>query len=492
VRPRPLHVALFAGALLIAAFTMLRGIDPFDEGLTLQVARRVAEGQVPYQDFAWSYGPAQPYLLGGLFKAFGTSLLDWRIVRVLADAGVAMVVYAIVRREAGFKLALLAWFAAACFMAEPLSANPFPLALLAALGAIAVMGNAPLAGALTAVAAAFRPDFGAYAAVAVVAGLAIGRHWRRIGIYLGVAVGLALLVFLPFLIAVGPADLYDSLVGVSLRERDYWTLSFPLDYSGGVHGLRSLKDLLDFYVPLLLVLGLATAVAIGALRVVRERAIPATWVALGVFGVASLSYLLSRTDEFHATPLLVTLAALLPLVLTRAPRPLGIAAAALLALLTLHGAWNRASALVEPPDLVAVDLPVADGAKTDPAEAHAEEAMVAAVQRLTRPDDPIYVVTRRSDLVTSENPMVYVLADRDNPTRRDVGLRASAAAQASAVATLERVRPRVVVRWTSLFSAHPEPNLRGRSSGVHTLDDYLAGNYHLAERDGDYDILVPR
>src|SRR3954453_6610031 len=127
---------LFAAGVLISGFTILRGLEPFDEGLTLQAARRVAGGQVPYSDFLWAYGPAHPYLLGGLFKLFGTSLLWWRIIRVLVDAGVALLVFAIVRREAPLPVALAAGLAGACAIAQPTGANPFAPALLFTLGAI--------------------------------------------------------------------------------------------------------------------------------------------------------------------------------------------------------------------------------------------------------------------------------------------------------------------------------------------------------------------
>src|SRR3954447_25223526 len=108
---------LFVGGLVISGFTLLRGVEAFDEGLTLQAARRVADGQLPYSDFLWAYGPAHPYLLAGLFKVFGTSLLWWRIVRVLVDAGVALLVFWMVRREAPRWVALVAWLTAACAMA---------------------------------------------------------------------------------------------------------------------------------------------------------------------------------------------------------------------------------------------------------------------------------------------------------------------------------------------------------------------------------------
>jgi hypothetical protein len=503
VRPRT-AAALFLGAALISGFTMLRGLDPFDEGLVLQAARRVVDGQLPYEDFLWAYGPAQPYLQGGLFEVFGVSVVQWRIIRVLADAGVALAVYVLVRREAGPRLALAGWLAAACIMAQPRSANPFPLALLAGLGALAVITAGPPtrgrvlgAAALTVVAAAFRLDFGIYAGVAVVAALAAGRQWRAGGGYLAATAAGTLLVYLPFALVSGPADLYDALVGTSLREKEYWTLPFPWTYDGGLSGLRDVKDLLDYYVPALLLVACAVTLVAVVLRLRADRRITPLMAGLVAYGVGGVAYLLSRTDEFHTAPLFVIAAIALPIVVARewgssGFLPVAVAAAVVLTLLTAHGAWNRTSALLRPPDLDTVDVEVADGAKAPPDEARAVERMVRAVQSRVPPGEPIYVAPRRSDLVRFNAPLVYVLTERDNPTRRDFGLETSAAAQDRIVATLERVRPRVIVRWTAPIQVVREPNLRGRPTGVRTLDAYIARDYRLLERAGSYDVLVPR
>ncbi|MGH2857311.1 MAG: hypothetical protein ACRDMJ_07475, partial [Solirubrobacteraceae bacterium] len=185
-RPWLAAVALFAGAALISAFSIRNGIDPFDEGLMLQAARRIGSGQLPYRDFLWAYGPAQPYLLAGLFKLFGISLLQWRIVLVAANAGIALVSWLLVRGRAPAAVALGVWLAVATELAEPRSADPFPLALLAILLAllIATGGSAAPArprraralgaGLLIAVAAAFRLDFGLYGLAAVAVALAAG------------------------------------------------------------------------------------------------------------------------------------------------------------------------------------------------------------------------------------------------------------------------------------------------------------------------------
>jgi hypothetical protein len=391
-------------------------------------------------------------------------------------------------------------------MAEPPSANPFPYALLAALLALAVATGGPPtlrrtlgAAALTALAAAFRLDFALYAAAGVTALLLFqgGRDRLRLaGGYLAAATGLALLVYLPFLIDIGPSRLYDSLVGTSLRERGYWTLAFPLSYGGQLRAwppgslAHDLKDVLDNYQPLLLVVGSALA-AVGT--VLRRQA---AWAALCVFAAGGLSYLLSRTDEFHTQPLFVALCVLLPAVaaweLRGGHRVLAVAAVCVFALMLAHGVANRLSALFRPPAMSAVHVDAADGTEAPPREARALERVVGDVQARVPPGDPIYVAPRRSDLVAYSNSIVYVLAQRDNAARRDFGLLASAAEQRRLVDQLRAARPRVVVRWTDPLSSKPEPNRRGRSSGAHELDDYLASSYRLLERLYHYDVLVPR
>jgi hypothetical protein len=487
-------VLLFLAGVLISGFTILQGIDPFDEGIALQAARRVSEGQTPYADFVWAYGPANPYLLAGLFKVFGVSLLQWRILRVLADAAVALVVYVLLRRFASPRVALLGWLAAACAVAEPRSANPFPFALLFALLAIAVVPRRVLAAAaLTALAAAFRLDFALYGAAGVVAMLALERRFKDTARFVAFTAGLALAVYLPFLIDIGPAKLYDALIGTSLHDRSYWTLSFPISYGGSFRLwppgslAHDLKDVIDYYQPLLLVIGFALAAVGGLLR--RTVA----WAGLAVFGLGGLSYLLSRTDEFHTQPLFVALAVLLPAVAVWGrQRALAIVAACVFALMLAHGVANRLSALFGPPAMSEVHVAAADGTEAPPPEARALERVVADVQARVPPDDPIYVAPRRSDLVAYSNSIVYVLAERDNAATRDYGLLTSAAEQRRLVDQLRAARPRVVVRWTDPLSSKVEPNLRGRSSGAHELDDYLASDYRLLERLYHYDVLVPR
>ena len=498
-RPRRVGAALFVAALAISAFSVLRGIDAFDEGLALQAAARVAAGELPYDDFTYAYGPGQPYLLGGLSELFGPSLVTWRVLRVLVNAGVALAVFALLRDRAGTPLAGAASLVTAAAMAQPLSANPFPPALLftlIAIGAAAAERPRPLlAAGFTALAAAWRLDFGVYAGLACCAALAVRREDRAFLVYAAAAVTGSLVAYLPFIVAEGPADMFDALVATGFRDREHWTLPFPLDYDAGFalwppgELAHDLKDVLSFYVPLLLLLGLGVAFVAAGLR---RRLPPPLWTGLLAVGVCFVLYLLSRTDPFHETPLLVTLAVLLPLVIRNGGTRVAWPAVAVLALLGTYVAANRVDALVDPPKLERLSLDVADGVRVEPADAAALPRAVDAVHELVPAGEPIYVVTLRSDLVRIGNPLFYVLADRPNALATDFGLQTSAADQRRLVAQLAAEPPGAVVRWTDKDSARREPNERGKPSGSRLLDEYLARAYRRYAEFGDYVVLEPR
>ena len=489
---------LWLAAALISGFTMRRYLEPFDEGLLLQAATRVADGQWPYADFGWGYGPGQPLLIALAFKAFGPSVLWWRIVRVAADATTAVLVWHLTGRAAGPRWALAAWFAAAVIAAQPTSANPSAVALVLALAALAIaVDGAPAisgrraatAGAVAAVAAFWRPDIGAVAVAAVVVALLVRRASRAALVAAATAVVAGLLLYLPFAIAAGPGELWDTFVAGPAREGEFWTLPFPLTYDGPLNGLGDLKDLLVYELPLIGVVALVAALLTIAIR----RGAGPIFAGLAMIGLGTAIYLRSRADEQHAQPLLIVACALIPVaVAARPPRAVALVLVGALALIAAGGAANRVSALVKPPDLEPVHLAGVPGIRVPPAEAAALPPLVRTVQHLVPPGEPIYVAPRRSDLVTLSAPLLHFLTRRPNVLRDDVLVQARPEEQARIVAALQQRRPKAIVRWTDPISSRPEPNPRGRPSGSTELDRYLAGAYRLQARYGHYDVLVPR
>ena len=513
-RLRP--VLLWLAAAVISGFTMRRYLEPFDEGLLMQGASRILDRQWPYADFGWPYGPGQPVAVAGLSWLFEPSVAWWRLIRVAADATAALAAWALVRPAAGDRWALVAWLAAAVTVAQPTSANPFPVALAFALCAVlaAARGRPLVAALLAALAAFWRPDIGAVAALAVVAALLVadGPHRRRAGgirpvlVAAVAAAGAAALLYLPFAVAAGPATLWDELVGIAAGDGDLWRLPFPLDYDGPLRAwppsalAEDLKDVLGFYLPLV---GLVLGVLVLVSQLRRRRPSPEL-AGVMVLAAGCVLYLLSRPDDLHAQPLIVCLCAAVPLAVARVPstpaaarragpaRALRVALVAGLGLIVLAGAANRLSALLLPPDLEPVHLAGVPGIRVPPAEAAALPRLVERVQRLVPPGEPIYVAPRRSDLVTISDPLIHFLVHRPNVLDRDVGVQALPEEQAAIVAALRDTRPKAIVRWTDPASSKPEPNRRGRPSGSRELDSYLAAEYRLDGRYGAYDVLVPR
>ena len=475
---------LFGLGALLSGLTILDGINHHDEGLVLQAAARVADGELPYRDFYANYGPGQYYLVGALNELLGPSLLAWRVVRVALDALVGVLAYALARRDTPEPFALGAWVAVVAVMAHPTLPHPNATALALGLGALLLAWRSPIAaGVLCGVAFAFRFDVGAAAAVG--AALAAGRRAPALRSAAAAALTAAVLMA-PFAIA-APEELWDQTVGFALDEQSLQRLPLPGEYDGAFEP----NKILAFYLPYVLMGGLALWLAVA----VATRAPARLWAAFPL-AVAGLAYLLARVDEFHLVPLAVVLPVLLAGGAARewlaGRRPAALVLSLPLALVAIDGLDRNRIDLVSGPPLDRTHLDAADGVKAAREDARALEELVPYVRERVPAGRPIFVANPRHDLVRVGNPLVYVLADRPNPTRYDVmqsGVVTTEDVQREIVRDLRRSRTGLVVRWLSPVAAEAEPNGAGRSSGVRILDRELARRYAEVERFGDYAVL---
>ncbi len=494
-------VILLVLAAVLSGFTILRRIAPHDEGLMLQAGSRIASGQWPYRDFWTNYPPGQPLVLGGLQQVFGASLLVWRVLRVALDAVVALLAFRLARRHVSEPLALLVWLAAAGAMAFPTGPGPNPAAIALALGALLLAPRRPLAGgALAGLACLFRIEVGIAAALGAVIAAPRGARLKT-----GAAAALvALLTLVPFFVVAPGAMFHDlfGFYGIQSLQR----VPFPLDFSGP---LRPSK-LIEFYMPLILVLGSAVwALAIGLRTAAAARSKVALHSGIGArarpaypdaealslapLAVLGLAYLLGRADEFHLIPLSVVLAVMLAAAAVAASGAIRVALLVALALIALHGLDRKAGQLLHPPALADVPGAAGDGVQTDPTDARSLRALEAAVGRLTARGEPIFVANPRHDLVQAGDPLLYVILGHPNPTRYDVmqpGLVTTAKVQNEIVGSLERSQTRVVIRWLDPRATAVEHDGADRSSGVHVLDTYLASHFRPYARFGVYQLLV--
>jgi hypothetical protein len=493
-------------AALLAAFTILQGIAPHDEGLMLQAGARIANGQWPYRDFWTNYPPGQPLVLGLLQDIFGASLLAWRVLAVATDAAVALMAYRLARRRAPEPYAFAAWLAVAAVMAFPMLPGPNPPALaLSFLALLLARRRAGWAGAVAGLAVLFRFELGVAAILGVLLTAPRGQRGRACGY----AVAIALVSLVPFVIVAPHAMWHDTFGFYAIQ--DLQRLPFPLAF----HGPWRPSKLIEFYIPLILLIVLALWCLQMALTVRRRRTVnarasmhggiaagppspgsdPEAW-SMAPLALVGVAYLLGRTDVFHLVPLAAVLPVMLAWAAAVARLPwLKVGLLTGLALIAIYGVERRAGQLLHPPPGAAVPGPAGDGVQTSPADAHALGALEGELGRITAPGEPIFVTPPRTDKVTAGDPLLYVITGHPNPTRYDVmqpGLVTTAPVQKEIVSSLQRSHTRVVVRWLDPRAEQNEPNGSSRSSGVHILDDFIAGHYRAVARDGDYQVLLAR
>jgi hypothetical protein len=479
-------LGLFVLGALMSGLTIRWGINPHDEGLMLQAGERIADGQLPYRDFYANYGPGQYFLIAGLDELFGPSLLAWRVLRVLLDATVGVLAYALARRDASEPLALGAWLAVAAAMAFPSIPHPNPTGLALGFGALLLARRRPaLAGALAGLTAVFRLDLGA----AVLAGVALLAEGRRAIGRAALAAAVTAVVLMAPVVLAAPGDFWDQTIGFALDEQGRQRLPLPGAWDGGFEP----NKILQHYFPYVLL----AAAALWLVVAVRER-LPARLWAAAPLAAAGVLYLLARADVFHLVPLAVALPVMLATAaeaVRRAGRTVWTVALVLaLGLIAIQGLDRKRIQLLDPPPLAAIDVDVADGVEAPPAEARALSELTRYVRERVPPGEPIFVANPRFDLVRVGNPLVYVLVGRPNPTRYDVmqpGVVTTAPVQREIVRDLERARPRVVIRWLSPLADEREDNDAGRSSGVRILDRYLDEAYRPERRFGEYEVLTP-
>lgn len=105
---RAIVVLLFLGSLAyLWLFRHFTSMEP-DEGIILQGASRILDGQIPYRDFFTFYTPGSFYLVAAIFRLFGNSFVVARISLAVAGAACSVITYLLCRRVCSRGISVLA------------------------------------------------------------------------------------------------------------------------------------------------------------------------------------------------------------------------------------------------------------------------------------------------------------------------------------------------------------------------------------------------
>jgi hypothetical protein len=508
---------LFLGSLLYLILCMDQSVGFYDEGITLFGADRVLRGDVPHRDFYALYGPGQFYLVAGLYKLFGTSVLIERAWTVVVSACsivlIFFVVDSIVRRLFAVLAAIIAllWFSIIPSYGSAII--PCLAAMLSGLifltPALGRAGAAPRllgAGVCAGVVMLFRYDVGVAVFGAECALLAVSTWFERPAqanrlraIVLGLVVfgaGFAvvtmpvalvyaahgLLPDLYFDVVVVPATTYARMRGLPLPR--LWMLR---------------KDPAEFFgVYLPLIMCAAAVPAMIAAAGMRRFALLWTLLALVILELIWFCKGFVRASVVQMSMALI-LCAPLAAALARPIRGRGrigtaMATAALVVWVGVTGTLEpKVLAMIvrnvtHPPDCqVPAGLERMACFRVSPEMAET----VQYVQQHTAPDDPVFIGLDRHDKIFVNDVTLAFAMNRPSATKWhhfDPGLQTSAPIQREMVGELQRVHPKLIVTVAKWDNEH-EPNDSALSSGVTILDDYIRQAYQPVAKFGANTVL---
>lgn len=513
---------LFVVAVLLIPMRIPFNI--YDEGFAVFNATRVMAGEVPYRDFWAIYPPGQFYMLAGVFKVFGTSLLVSRVYDTLVRLTIALAIWLIARKTTSSAFAYLAFAVAALLLGSAgfYAYAVFPAMALGLLAILALLAYTDtgrrdrlvLAGVLIGLSMFIRWDIGAYAGVSVAAALLLFRLLQAAPdsplstrsraavteIAIPAAAALAVVIVCYGLVgaAGGFGNLWDQVIAVpTTHQHKVRWLPYP-DVWPPPEDTESLAfwGWLHFYTPLLIY---ATALIVYMVSILTKRVVFDTRfagrVAMLVFGVLLFAQALSRYDYIHVIPTsipasFVAITLLSPDVaasINRFVRPVYVLLLAAFVLLyvvapvrLLQKTWRDFSPLACYSQI--------ERASCAPLSRDQAQA-VSFIQTHSQEGDLLFVGNQRHDLLLISDVGFYFLSGRLAASRYSElfpGVATTLPVQQAIIQELESKH----VRWVVLadIGVWSEPNDSAISSGVIELDEFIRANYKNVAEFGVYQI----
>jgi hypothetical protein len=538
-------IFLLSYAILFLGMTRRPSI--FDEGFVLTAAMRVGAGQIPHRDFYILYGPAQLYLLAGLFRLSGHSIFIERLFDLFSKALVVTSVYALTsvycRRSIAACTSVIALFW--LFSLSQWPGSPVvPASLLNIVGSALIVpvfwgmistGRMFTVGTVAGLAALFRYDTGialvvthacAISIAVYLQGGELSSNLRRFAsIIWPYLLGFAVFTLPPLIYYFSVAPLGPLVHDMILYPARYYhrgrNLPFP-----GVH-VHTIENL-GIYTPIAIA-GLSLYLAGAAYLHARKNAFDfketlkqQSWlgflVTFALLTVAMYLKGLVRVSLFQMylaiVPSLVLIAVLFVhrFAFSLATRISIICLACLSLLAAASAAFHQAKGLYLGHLSVAEYISSSVRGVTPQAEANwcktnnsltmrfcflPEDQSIQTIEFIsshTRPDQQIYVGLIKHDKIFANDNMIYFATQRLPATKwseLDPDLESRYDVQEQMVHEFEMKTPPYIV-LDSEFATMQEPNDSSRSSGVTLLDEYIRNTYKQIETFGQMSIWQRR
>lgn len=531
----------FFAAAIVLFLSMSLAPNVYDEGLILTGAMRVAAGQIPHRDFYIPYGPAQLYVLAGLFKLFGTSLLVERLFDLLLKALLIAVVFATtsfychkpIPAAAGFiaGLSVFGLLDDSCGLAL----TPVSLLNLASTFLILPVIQGTISkrrifgvGALAGCAALFRYDTGLALFAIHISLVLVAVHLTSRGTTTRLRTFVSILwpyllgfaaVFLPpaiYYLSVAPLHpfIHDIFLFPSKYYRSGRNLPFPNI------GWKTFDNITIY----LIILAAGMSIYYGSIYLFRrpldkQNALDQQrwhWL-LFVFGVLALGMYCKGFVRISLVHLVLAIIPCFLLLAVLVEKRMSFRQPVRVSILCLAGLFAASAAFSSLRELrvlyrlhpslagelvsslrgtipeMRVDWcngvnPLTKGICFLPDDDRIRTTEFLASH--TQPDEKLFVGLKRHDIIFANDNLIYFAVQRLPATRWshfDPGLQNRYDIQTEMIRELQKNAPPYIVR-DSEFDLIKEPNTSSVSTGVRQLDDYIDRNYHPVKTYGPFSI----
>jgi hypothetical protein len=519
-------VSIFIISFVVLFLGMDRQLVVHDEGFMLTGAQRVVAGGIPHRDFYANYGPAQFYILAGLFNFFGQFVVVERVFDLLIKAAIVTMCFYWTAAYCSRRIAVLTaltcmlWFFSFFIFGSPL----MPVTLLSFVGSILILpvfteristGRVLAAGAVTGLTALFRYDAGfgllAVHGCFIVIAAALHRTSFSKGLQEAISVlsryvaGTVIVFLPPALLYLAVAPIHPFVHDIILYPSKYYAHARSLPFPVGIHPRK--LDEFAVYLPVIVVCILVWELITDRSYLKENQRLRGLLILLGLLIPVFYIKGIVRVGIWHMYLAivfsLILLAVLFHNLSSRRPvlRAAVIAAmifsvsAATLAALkkARYLRKTRTSVLAEllsPPGPAAInDLtgwcnvpnPLHKGlcflVDTDHLQA------ITFIDSHTGPRDALFVGVPRHDRIFASDSLTYFAAGRAPATKWyefDPDLQSRADIQSEMIQEIDsKAVPYIIL--DSEFDNSQEPNDSSKSSGVTLLDDYIRRNYRQVE-----------
>jgi hypothetical protein len=267
---------------------------PMDEGSLLVYPELVLKGQLPYRDFETFYGPANLWVLSGVYAVFSPGIFVERAAGLFYRVLILGAIFAIARRWNGCLAAGCTIVAGILLLPSFLAAYAWMGGIMCALWSIWLIAKPEsnrrvlIGGILAGAALLFRPDLGPAVFVSALPLLLLARFTGTRNYVCGFAI--ALLPLLWIALAASPTEVVNNL------------FVYPVIYSRPGRHLEIFSA--DSYVVSLFLLHVAAAITntvVGAIAIYVKRKDPTARLLLsvGLFGLALTHQAAQRIDFLH-------------------------------------------------------------------------------------------------------------------------------------------------------------------------------------------------